>query len=145
MHGGCQGCAEAELTPCVLNKIGDAAAHVKGQGGLTTYSVRHEKQISQPNKLKIFVFVLAALQGIQNLSSSTRDQTPAPWQGKHRARTSREVLSQTNLYLPEYIFKIYFKNVSLAQRQRTERPPQCTRRRERHIVEERIAKKMEEI
>ena len=88
MHGGCQGCAEAELTPCVLNKIGDAAAHVKGQGGLTTYSVRHEKQISQPNKLKIFVFVLAALQGIQNLSSSTRDQTPAPWQGRHRAPTT---------------------------------------------------------
>ena len=40
---------------------------------------------------------------------------------------------------------MYLKNGNLAQRKRTERLPQCTRKRERHIVEERIAKKMEEI
>ena len=104
---------EAELTPYVLNKIGDAAAHVKGQGALTTYSVRHEKQISQPNKLKNFLFVLAALQGIQNLSSPTRDQTHAPFQGKHRAlttgpprkSTAKQIYTFLNMFL-KYIFKM---------------------------------------
>ena len=96
-----------------MNKIGDAAAHVKVQGELTTYSVRHEKQISQPNKLKNFLFVLAALQGIQNLSSPTRDQTPAPLQGKHRAlttgppgkSTAKQVYTFLNMFL-KYILKM---------------------------------------